>query len=104
MLVLTRNNKTGWDDAARAYIVCIDGKKVGDIREGETKNFEVSEGVHSLQLKIDWCSSPVQQFTMEQGKTIYAQCSPAKKPFLIGPLLYITVFAHRYIWLELKGE
>ena len=104
MLELTRNNKNGWDDGARAYLVYIDGKKAGEIREGETKQFDVSEGAHTLQLKIDWCSSPVLEFTAKEGKTVYAECAPAKKPFLIGPLLYITIFTRRYIWLEVAEK
>ena len=101
MLELTRITQNGWDDGARAYLVYIDGKKEGAIREGETKQFDVSEGEHTIQLKIDWCSSPVRTFTMEAGKTVYARCAPAKKPFLIGPLLYITIFARRYVDLEI---
>ena len=101
MLELTRMNENGWDDGARAYLVYIDGKKEGAIREGETKQFEVSEGTHTLQMKIDWCSSPLRTFTAEAGKTVYARCAPAKKPFLIGPLLYITLFFRRYVDLEI---
>ena len=104
MLELTRNAQNGWDDGARAYLVYIDGKKEGAIRENETLQFDVSEGTHTLQLKIDWCSSPALQFTAEAGKTVRAKCAPAQKPFLIGPLLYITIFARRYIWLEVAEK
>ena len=101
MLELMRTNENGWDDGARAYLVYIDGKKEGAIRENETLHFDLSEGEHTIQLKIDWCSSPMRTFTAEAGKTVRARCAPAKKPFLIGPLLYITVFAGRYVDLEI---
>jgi hypothetical protein len=44
----------------RASKVVVDGKKVGEIRNRETKNFlsPVSGGQHDLSLKIDWCGSP----------------------------------------------
>ena len=42
----------------RDYGVYIDGEKVGTIANGETKEFDVSPGYHSVFTKIDWCSSP----------------------------------------------
>ena len=37
--------------------VYIDGKKVDTISNGETKEFNISAGQHSILIKIDWCSS-----------------------------------------------
>jgi hypothetical protein len=38
----------------RAYKVVVDGKTVGEIRNGETKEFPMSAGQHDVSLKIDW--------------------------------------------------
>lgn len=99
MLVLTRE-ASKWEDKARAYRVFVDGVKIDEIRDGETKQFDLPEGEHSLVLKIDWCSSRVQEVTVEKGKTVYARCAPAKKPFLFREL-YITFLARRYIDLTI---
>lgn len=103
MLVLKRE-AAKWADAARAYKVFIDGAKAGVIKNGETQEYELSEGFHTLQLKIDWCSSGVARFYIKNGETIYAACSPAKKPGLFGDLVYITVMCRRYIDLKIMPE
>ena len=99
MLILERT-RSKWDDATRSYKVLIDGVKIGEIKNGETKYFDVPEGYHTLQLKIDWCSSGVQQIFIEKGKDFYAWCAPSKKSFL-KDILYITIWANRYIDLRI---
>lgn len=42
----------------RSYRIYIDGKKVGTIENGEIKEFEVEEGNHIIEARIDWCGSP----------------------------------------------
>lgn len=102
MLVIERSGK-GYTDAARAYKVYIDGFKVGQIRKGETLRLDPGIGMHKLKLKIDWCSSKELSFMIEPGKTVYAECAPAKKPFLFGELLYITLMTDRYIDLKITN-
>ncbi|WP_430614268.1 hypothetical protein [Flavobacterium sp. JP2137] len=43
----------------RNYRVFIDGQKVGTVANGETKEFVATAAKHSIQTKIDWCSSPI---------------------------------------------
>ncbi len=101
MLELKRSD-AGWDDAARAYKVIIDGKEAGKILKGQTLQFDLAPGHHTLRLKIDWCSSRELIFDVAEGKTVYAECAPAKKPALIGPLLYIIFKTRQYIDLEMR--
>ena len=61
MLILKREIEN-WTDVTRAYKVFIDAVEVGNIKNGETKQYELSEGAHTLQLKIDWCSSNTENF------------------------------------------
>ena len=100
MLTLKRE-VAKWADVARAYKVLIDGAEVGEISNGETKQFELSEGSHSLQLKIDWCSSQEKRFEIKNGETIMATCAPAKKPFIIGVFIYTFFKKDRYIDLKI---
>jgi hypothetical protein len=48
----------------RDYRIYIDGEKIGTIADGETKNFIISSGQHSIIAKIDWCSSPEISFNI----------------------------------------
>ena len=52
----------------RNYEVYVDGKKLGKISNGETREYEVLPGQHSLVAKIDWCSSKSILFDMNAGE------------------------------------
>lgn len=51
-IVLSRDR--GWADRIRKYQVIIDDKIVGKIGFGETVEYPCSEGLHTIQVKIDW--------------------------------------------------
>jgi hypothetical protein len=63
-------------DRRRAYRVFIDGRKVGDIKPGQTEVFEVSPGLHELQLKVDWTCSARLQTQTENGAQAKFVCKP----------------------------
>ncbi|GEO10020.1 hypothetical protein [Segetibacter aerophilus] len=65
MATVIVNRKTEVLNLARNYGIYIDGKKVGTVANGETKEFNVSPGNHTVLAKIDWCSSPVVSFEVE---------------------------------------
>ena len=50
----------------------MDGEKIGIIGNGETKEFEVESGKHSLKTKVDWCGSETLAFelTEEESKKV----------------------------------
>jgi hypothetical protein len=53
----------------RDFQVFIDGQKVGTIANGETKEFEVSPGSHTINAKIEWCNSPEISFDTNETKS-----------------------------------
>lgn len=53
----------------RDYQLYLDGKKIGTIANGQTKQFETTAGQHSLVAKIDWCSSETVSFTLNESET-----------------------------------
>ncbi len=46
-----------WRDRFRPYDVLIDDVTLGSVRNGDTSEFVVSPGEHSIRLKVDWCGS-----------------------------------------------
>jgi len=42
----------------RNFTIYIDGEQAGTVANGETKDFTVTPGQHSVLAKIDWCTSP----------------------------------------------
>jgi len=53
----------------RDYRIYIDGEKIGTVADGETKDFVISEGQHSIIAKIDWASSPEISFDIKDSET-----------------------------------
>ena len=68
---LTIQRDSGYADSLRAYKVILDGNEIGLIRGGESKSFPVSTGQHTIQAKIDWCSSPPEQFVAEDDSIAF---------------------------------
>lgn len=89
-----------WSDKLRAYRILVDGKNVGEIREGSDFTIPVPPGLHTLQLRIDWCSSPEIKVAVEKGRTEFVSCGPRFNPVLA--LLAISVFRRRYLWAKLE--
>ncbi|MFI2207548.1 hypothetical protein ACH47Z_44280, partial [Streptomyces sp. NPDC020192] len=79
-LVLSRA-RGGYRYAVRGYAVLLDHAQVGSIRRGQTLRFEVPSGVHRLQLKIAWCSSPPLTAVVKPGSTVYFCCTPGDGSF-----------------------
>lgn len=93
---------SGYADRIRAYKVVLDGKVVGEIKNGQKLDFDVAPGKHRLNLKIDWCRSNIVEFEMA-GNTIEFECGSNLRGFkLLLSLLYITLLRSQYIWLKRK--
>jgi hypothetical protein len=69
MATIIINRTSEYLNRIRDYGVYIDDKKVGTISNGETKEFNVSEGHHSVFTKIDWCSSPTLSVNVNDQET-----------------------------------
>ncbi|MYN00971.1 hypothetical protein GTP41_02560 [Pseudoduganella sp. DS3] len=87
-----------WQDRARKYQVLLDGKFVADIGHGQEVRIALQPGRHSVQMKIDWCTSPALQFDCAAGQAAAFMCGPNAKPFTA--LLYITLWKGQYLWLR----
>ncbi|MFN8300119.1 MAG: hypothetical protein U0T75_13535 [Chitinophagales bacterium] len=95
-----------WTNRLRGIRIILDGVEVGVVKNGEKQNFMVKPGTHTLQARIDWCSSKEVQFTIaEDQQLIYSLNSFAfNKPYkLFIPffVLYYTLIARdRYLELN----
>ena len=70
-----RRRQGGWRDLLRAYQVLIDDQNVGLIRRGEVREIGVTPGVHTIRLKIDWCSSRELPIEIKAGEAIGFTCA-----------------------------
>jgi hypothetical protein len=101
MSVLNIVRDAGYADRLRAYQVILDGVKIGEVRDGQTQQFAVSPGQHTLSLKIDWCGSKVIDFAIagENQVTFHAK-SNLRGPRIIAALWFVIFDRHAYLLLE----
>jgi hypothetical protein len=93
---------SGYADRLRAYKVVLDGTIVGDIRNGQQLELKVAPGKHRLQLKIDWGSSNMVDFEIND-RDLEFQCGSNLRGFkILLAIFYATIFSNQYIWLKVE--
>ena len=63
------NRTSEYLNRGRRYGIYVDGKEMGKMVNGETKEFNVSPGQHSVFAKIDWCSSETLSIDLNDQET-----------------------------------
>ena len=91
-----------FQDKIRSYKILVDGIQVGSIGDESAITVPVAPGRHSVQLKVDWCASPVIEVNMNAGITETVTCGPNSNVLLA--LLYITFLRKKYIWVKHVGS
>jgi len=84
---------SGYADRIRAYAVVIDSKRVGEIRNGEVKDFPISAGEHNLCLKIDWCGSNTVHFAASEEDVITFSAQSNLRGSRLAGGLWCALFA-----------
>ena len=97
---LTITRDSGYADRLRAYRVVLDGERIGEVRNGGTKEFSIESGKHALSLRIDWCGSATVEFvaTPEEKPAFQVKSSLRGKLFL--SLWYVLFARNSYLVLE----
>lgn len=70
----------GWQDALRSYKVFLDGQLVGELKRNSELALPVPQGLHTVQLRIDWLGSPEVAVRVGVGQTRLLSCRPADRP------------------------
>jgi len=103
MAALTIVRDSGYADRMRAYKVILDGAVIGEIRNGETKEFRVTPGEHQLSLKIDWCGSKAIAFTAPEGDTPVFRAKSNLRGLKVMAALWFVLFDRRSCLLIEQG-
>lgn len=91
----------GFTDRLRAYKILVDGTPAGEVRAKETATLSVAAGIHTVQLRVDWCVSRELAIDVAPGRPIDLSCR-GHNPLLA--LYWITLGRARYIDLAVVGE
>ena len=98
-LIITRDS--GYADRLRAYKVVLNGESIGEIRNGETKEFPIGSGKHALSLKIDWCGSETVEFVVNrEEKPAFRVKSSLRGKRVFLSLWYALFARNSYLLLE----
>jgi hypothetical protein len=93
--------KKNWGDLFRFYEVIFDGENVGIIFAGQSISFPVEPHAHSLQMKIDWCSSEEINFNVGPGDEITFECESGLSILQVLLIPYYLIFRPNN-WILLK--
>jgi len=85
-----------------SYKIYIDGIYRGKIEDGETQEFEVSDGSHIVYARISWCRSNKLCVNVT-GSVVELEVGSS----MVGWRrllwrLYMTFWAHKYLWIREK--
>ena len=78
-------------NSMREYRIFINGQKIGTISNGQTKDFEIPAGRHSVIAKIDWCSSPELSFEINDNDSKILLVGGLKNGRWIMPLIMVIL-------------
>ncbi len=95
-ILITRESRL-WINRFRSYKILIDNKVVGTLTDGESKEFSVTPGEHSIQAKIDWGTSPRLCISGDQSM-LKLHCGTNANP--ITALFYAIAGWGNYLWLS----
>ena len=83
-----------YNNRMRDYQIYIDNKKVGTIENGGNKDFEIEEGKHIIEAKIDWCGSPKVTVEIKNGETKSLKVGGFKYGKWLMPIALILILLH----------
>lgn len=77
---------------------------MGEIANGETKEFEISSGTHNLEAIIDWCGSPAINLNLKESDEKQLIVKSFKYAnwliFLYAGVIFLTfLFNYKYTFL-----
>ncbi|WP_261512867.1 hypothetical protein [Chryseobacterium paludis] len=97
MTKLIINRSSEFSNALRSIGIFLGDKKIGEIKDGESKEFEVMPGIYQLRAQIDWCRSNVINLEINLDEVLRYNLS-GRNPFL--SLFYVTLGKDHYLKLK----
>ena len=91
MAKLTIHRKFEFSFGFRGFDILIDGKDSGSLGVNNQQEFELNPGTHTVQAKVDWCSTPLHTFTLEEGQNYQLKVSSENWTLLF--IILIIIFS-----------
>lgn len=91
------NRSSEFSNLIRSIDIYLGKTKIGELKNGESKEFEVEPGEHQLTAKIDWCRSNIIDFKIKNDETLRYNLNGTSPLFA---LYYITFGKNSYLKLK----
>lgn len=90
-LIIKRSSE--YMNILRAIGIYLDGKKIGVISSGQTKEFDIDPGNHELKTRIDWCSSEPVTFNVAERDVQEVKLSGFKYGIWYVPIAFVSLIS-----------
>jgi hypothetical protein len=90
-----------WANSARSIKLFIDDESSRSIKDGEVKSFQVPEGTHKVQAKINWAKTKPVFVKCKKGNTVFLEVSSPLKGWKVHLALFYILMPNRFIYLKL---
>jgi hypothetical protein len=94
MPVIRIHRVNEYTNKLRSYQLYIDGKKAGQIRNGEIKEFEVMPGSHKVIARIDWASSKEIKIEVGEDEVKELQVRGFRNGNWLIPISFLIIALH----------
>jgi hypothetical protein len=92
-----RRESDHYRDRLRAYVIFVDGERVGQVRRGEVVSIDVAPGTREIDFRLDWGRSESLRVDVPDNQVVRFRCRPNVSQ---SALAAITTGRKRYIVLE----
>ena len=92
MSKLIINRRSEWTNRGREIGLYLNKEKIGTIKNGETKEFQLKPGNHNLKAKIDWCGSQEHTIAIKENSSKTVELTGFPKSKWTLPILILVQF------------
>lgn len=104
MATMKVTRDAGYADLVRAYAVMLDDKKIGELKNGECREFSIAPGDHTITAKIDWCGSETLRFhASDNDKLSFTVSSNLRGIKILLAAWYILFDRNAYLSMQKTG-
>lgn len=96
------SRKSEWVNRARGYKILIDGTEVGKLANGGSEEFQVMPGIHKVQSKINWCTSPELELEVKENETKFLKTGSVMKFYKIGYIILLLAIVSPFFFHQLN--
>ena len=95
------NRQSEWVNKRRDYKIVIDCAEAGKLANGGSEEFTLTPGMHKVQCKINWCSSPELELEIKDGETKFLKTGSEMKFYTVGYIILLLIIISPFIFRKL---